>query len=354
MPRYLSRREFLKLGALALSGLAFNSFPPPADEHSYPGNVIGRVTRDSSIFRQPSWPEGETVGYLHPNDLVNLYYELTPLSGPPYNPKWYRIWGGYLHSAYVQRVQFRYNQPVDKIPESGQICEVTVPYTYRFQFNKFYGWQQMDAHKYDPLYYQSTHWAIGVDEGPDKTPWYRILDELTDEEYFLPAVHMRIIPDNEISPLSPDIPPEEKRIEISVQDQTLVAYERDQVVFQTHVSSGQNRQPDPDGLPWDTPRGRFNIMSKMPSKHMGDGNLASEGYDLPGVPWTCFFTSEGHALHGTYWHDNFGIQMSHGCVNLRTEDAKWLFRWTTPEFKVPVKTHSDWEKRGYGTLLVII
>ena len=86
---------------------------------------------------------------------------------------------------------------------------------------------------------------------------------------------------------------------------------------------------------------------------MGDGNLAAEGYDLPGVPWTCFFTTEGHAIHGAYWHDNFGIQMSHGCINMRSEKAKWIFRWTTPIFKTPIESHIDWEKRGYGTLLIV-
>ncbi len=66
---------------------------------------------------------------------------------------------------------------------------------------------------------------------------------------------------------------------------------------------------------------------------MGDGNLTSdiEAYELPGVPWTSFFEPEtGVAFHGTYWHNNFGIPMSHGCVNMRTHEAKWLFRWATP------------------------
>lgn len=366
MTKKISRRDFLKLGSLAIqsialqAGLAYFPFPMPPDEGYYPGNMgfdshpgIGRITRDSSIFRQPTWPNGETIGYLHPDDLVNLYYEVTPLTGPPYNPRWYRVWNGYLHSAYVQRVQFHFNTPAEKVSEKGQISEVTLPFTYRYQYNKSTGWRQMVLKNYDPLYYLSTHWVIGIAEGPDKAIWYLLRDELTDEEYYIPGAHLRLIPDEEISPLSPDVPPEEKRIEVSIQDQTLSAYEAERIVFHTHISSGMNTQPDPNGLPWDTPKGRFNIMSKMPSKHMGNGNLANEGYDLPGVPWTCFFTSEGHALHGTYWHDNFGIQMSHGCVNMRTADAKWLFRWTTPVINFPVESFSDWEKRGFGTLLIV-
>ena len=61
----------------------------------------------------------------------------------------------------------------------------------------------------------------------------------------------------------------------------------------------------------------------------------------------------GNAFHGTYWHDNFGLQMSHGCVNMRTDEAKWLFRWSTPVFKTPIESHQDWEQRGMGTLVII-
>jgi lipoprotein-anchoring transpeptidase ErfK/SrfK len=79
---------------------------------------------------------------------------------------------------------------------------------------------------------------------------------------------------------------------------------------------------------------------------MGDGLLtdAIDAYELPGVPWTCFFAPHGIAFHGTYWHDNFGTPMSHGCINMRTEEAKWLYRWSLPETKSRI-----WEKRGYGT-----
>jgi hypothetical protein len=74
----ISRRDFLKIAGLAIGSLAFKSFRDPQDEHSLPGTFLGRVTHDSSIFREPSWPEGETVGFLHTDDLVNLYYEHTP------------------------------------------------------------------------------------------------------------------------------------------------------------------------------------------------------------------------------------------------------------------------------------
>ena len=66
-----------------------------------------------------------------------------------------------------------------------------------------------------------------------------------------------------------------------------------------------------------------------------------------------FFHETGVAFHGAYWHNNFGVRMSHGCVNMRPEEAKWLFRWCDPKFDVPVKDRSGWEKRGYGTMVYV-
>jgi lipoprotein-anchoring transpeptidase ErfK/SrfK len=87
---------------------------------------------------------------------------------------------------------------------------------------------------------------------------------------------------------------------------------------------------------------------------MGNGVLtgAPDVYTLPGVPWTVFFHNSGVAFHGAYWHNNFGVPMSHGCVNMRPADAKWLFRWTTPLWSNEDERY--WEKRGYGTAVHVI
>jgi lipoprotein-anchoring transpeptidase ErfK/SrfK len=121
-------------------------------------------------------------------------------------------------------------------------------------------------------------------------------------------------------------------------------------VLKTTISSGIASVRVAGKLPTKTPDGEFRIQDKMPAKHMGNGNLFADAddYELPGVPWTCFFTSQGHAFHGTYWHQNFGTPMSHGCINMRTEEAKWLFRWALPPHQVG-KTFN----RGFGTLVRI-
>jgi lipoprotein-anchoring transpeptidase ErfK/SrfK len=58
-----------------------------------------------------------------------------------------------------------------------------------------------------------------------------------------------------------------------------------------------------------------------------EGVINGEYYDVPSVPWVMYFTDLGHALHGTYWHNNFGQTMSHGCVNLPMDFAEWLYGW---------------------------
>jgi lipoprotein-anchoring transpeptidase ErfK/SrfK len=61
------------------------------------------------------------------------------------------------------------------------------------------------------------------------------------------------------------------------------------------------------------------------------GGTTGGGYDLPGIGWTALFSGDGVAIHSTFWHNNFGGElMSHGCVNARPEDAKWIFRWSNP------------------------
>jgi hypothetical protein len=88
---------------------------------------------------------------------------------------------------------------------------------------------------------------------------------------------------------------------------------------------------------------------------MGDGGLTSDvdAYELPGVPWTSFFGDSGVAFHGTFWHDNFGNPMSLGCVNMRNEDAKWLFRWCLPEYNPQLGYREGRRLLGNGTKVVV-
>ena len=343
--RSISRRDFLKLFGLAAGGMAFTPFLPPFNE--FEDRYLVRVTTKSvSVYSKPD-DTSVIVGQWFRDDLVTVYDEVN--SGTPaYNPIWYRVWGGYMHRARLQKVNVLYNEPLSIIPEgTRQLGEVTVPYAQVMRYTRAYGWQPLDFR----LYYESVHWMDGIDEGPDGHPWYRIYDELVSVPYHVPAIHMHPIPPEELDAISPDVPFESKRIEVNLTTQVLTAYEYDQAALQTKISSGivAGRYTLKE-LSTKTPNGEFHIEEKMPSKHMGDGNLAADidDYELPGVPWTCFFTDVGHAFHGTYWHDNFGNPMSHGCINMRIPDAKWLFRWARPPHKADAIFN-----RGFGTLVKI-
>lgn len=357
----LSRRDFLKLSSLALGGVAFSPFQP--DSVDFDDSTLVRVTTDSvSVYSGPS-DENRIIGTWFRDEFVHVYEEVIA-EEPKYNPVWYRVWGGYMHRARLQRVKFLYNQPLDRIPEGTRhLSEVTVPFTRPWRFTKTFGWQPLNAppnwSTNPPIYYGSVHWVDDVTEGPDGGPWYRIFDDL-DGSYFVAAPHLRIIPPEEYAPISPDVPSASKRIEINLTTQMLSALEYDKAVFQTNIASGIPGGPSgPNQISTTTPNGEFYIQEKMPAKHMGysfygssPGNLLADadGYVLPGVSWTSFFTEVGHALHGTYWHENFGVPMSHGCINMRSEEAKWLFRWTYPVFD---PAEGNIYKRGKGTQIRI-
>jgi hypothetical protein len=201
------------------------------------------------------------------------------------------------------------------------------------------------------LYYQSLHWVTGIEGGPDGHPWYQLTDDLLHIRYHIPTTHIRLLPLADFRQISPDIPQEDKRIEVSINDQVLRAFEGEQEVFKSKVSTGiHSTGPSPNGLPTDTPLGRFRVGSKMPCRHMGDGEITSDidAYELVGVPWVTYFHETGVAFHGTYWHNNFGRRMSHGCVNMETAAAKWIYRWTTPTANA-----RDRYRRGLGTLVVV-
>ena len=104
-----------------------------------------------------------------------------------------------------------------------------------------------------------------------------------------------------------------KWIDIDLSSQRLRAYSGNALLRTMVVSTGIARYP--------TPTGRFRIYSKYPSIAM-----SGPGYYLPGVPHSMFFY-RGYAIHGTYWHNNFGTPMSHGCINLTRADAAWLYSW---------------------------
>ncbi len=124
-------------------------------------------------------------------------------------------------------------------------------------------------------------------------------------------------------------------IDISLLQQTLVLYEGSRPVYATLVSTGRDGLGEP-GKTLSTPQGLFRVYQKHVTTTM-DSDVADSEFELRDVPWVMYFQS-GYALHGAYWHDDFGRARSHGCVNLAPIDARYVFRWSSPE--LPEHWHS--------------
>ena len=124
---------------------------------------------------------------------------------------------------------------------------------------------------------------------------------------------------------------EPKRVEVDLTNQRLYAFEGQNRVFDFIISSGKPW--------WPTPVGEFKPWAKLRWERMRGGSVQyGTYYDLANVPFTVYFY-KSYALHGTYWHNNFGVPMSHGCVNLKTDDAGLLYNWI--DFETPIKIYGQ-------------
>jgi len=132
-----------------------------------------------------------------------------------------------------------------------------------------------------------------------------------------------------------DLAHNEKWIDVDLTRQTLVAFEGTRPVFGTLVSSGRRNLQDKE-KDFPTPTGTFHVKEKHVTTTM-DGDVAADGpYSIEDVPWVMYFQGS-YALHGAFWHDQFGNLRSHGCVNLAPEDARTVFAWSEPQ--LPLNWH---------------
>ncbi|MBN2147936.1 MAG: L,D-transpeptidase [Anaerolineales bacterium] len=357
----ITRRQFLKIGGLGIS-LALSLFLPSTNKlrerFPWAAELLGQVTPAEALalLNSPHAVDFDQQGRVIDTSItvfdipsfsgnkVNTYWidKVLPITAvtvsedtDSHNRIWYRIGDkGYAHSAAIQPVRTVLNPPNPNIPEGGALAEVTVPYTDA----------RWAAGKYQPVayrfYYQTTYWVINLVYDQDGEAWYGILDDKWEFTFYTLASHLRLIPAEELTPLSPDVPSSLKRLQVLIPEQLLIAYEWEQPVFMARVATGAKFSNGD----YSTPLGRHITFHKRPSRHMAAGNLAANGYDLPGVPWNSYITESGIAFHGTYWHNNFGRPRSHGCINLTPQAARWVFRWTQPV--VPPDQPSAYEQDG--------
>jgi hypothetical protein len=141
----------------------------------------------------------------------------------------------------------------------------------------------------------------------------------------------------------------DKWIFVDIEQQTLVAYEGDTPVYTTLFSSGR--------APNHTVTGIFTMhrVYRTHTMENAPGGTEDSYYYVADIPYTMFF-HKTFAIHGTFWHDNFGFTRSHGCVNVTPADAKWIFDWITPQ--VPLGwwglalDEADAKKAGWTTVQV--
>jgi lipoprotein-anchoring transpeptidase ErfK/SrfK len=111
-------------------------------------------------------------------------------------------------------------------------------------------------------------------------------------------------------------PNKELWVDINLSSQYMIVYSGDTIVMESYVSTGRPG--------FETPTGTFYVNTMLDYDDM-EGVLGGEYYNVPQVPDVMYFTNVGHAIHGAYWHNNFGNVMSHGCINLPMDVADWLY-----------------------------
>jgi hypothetical protein len=317
----LTRREFLKLAsagtlAFALKDLrAERVLAAAVPKH-------GRITWSGiPLYDAPTFKANKLSVFRADEILEITSIDENGEPGNPYNSAWYQINGeGYTYSGWIQPVETNYQKPKFDIPTSGQVGEITVPFSITKKDPYVY------ADNGYRIFYGTTHWVTRVVVTKDeKSIWYEIYDFYLKKSFYVPTHDMRLVPKDELTLLSPEVPNEEKKIVVDLSTQLVTAFEGEKLVFSERCSSGVKGN--------DTPQGEFRTYHKGPSVHMtneGDAIEDETVYSLPGVPWCSFFTGAGNAFHGTYWHNDYGRPRSHGCVNLPSEAAKFLYRWTQP------------------------
>jgi len=337
----ISRRDFLKLASAGTLAFALSDLRLDRALSASPIKQ-GRMTLSGlPLFDAPTF-NANKIHLFKQDEIV----EITSIDengepGNPFNSAWYQLNGqGYTYSGWVQPVETNYQKPIFTIPEKGQVGEIVVPFSDTRKAPYVY------ADRGYRLFYGTTHWVKKVIvTREEKSIWYEIYDFYLKKNFYVASHDMRLIPNDELSLLSPEVPDEEKHIVVDLGTQLVTAFEGEKLVFSERCASGVKGT--------DTPKGEFRTYHKGPSVHMtneGDALESESVYSLPGVPWCSFFTGAGNAFHGTYWHNDYGLPRSHGCVNLPSESAKFIYRWTTPN----VPADSDYvHLPGEGTRVQI-
>lgn len=334
----VNRRDFLKLGAVGVGAMALNrNKPGPFRLDSWPENTLLGRNCGGGIVNLRSKPSADST-------LLNTYYEDTIViwlrevvgSAPAglLSKRWVETPEGFIYAPTLQPVRNIPNQPVDTLPSTslgnGMWVKVTVPYVDLNLDNPppHSPWSQNA--KYLRLYYSQVVWVDQIRTGSAGDILYRVNERYGPGDiYWADARAFEPLTNDDFAPISPDVV--NKNIQVNVTYQYLSCFEDNREVYFCRVSTGAKFNAEGQAVDkWSTPLGEHMIYRKLASMHMIGGSTGA-GWDTPGIGWTSLFASGGVAIHSTFWHNDFGVPRSHGCVNVSSEDAQWIFRWTTPQ-----------------------
>jgi hypothetical protein len=347
MKNSFSRRDFMKVSGVGLGALAFRPFDfetlyTPKRLPQFPASeIIGRMTGMTDVRVKPSNDPlvGTPVATLYDDNLIEWTREVVGTAIGLTNQKYLETPQGYVWSSRVQPTRNLPNTPVTEIPagQPGFWAEVTVPYIdLTLEGPAASPWMQsLIQYNFPPrLYYGQVAWIDQVrqNNGFVEYRW----NESPGHGYgfgdifWADGAGLKILTEEDVAPISPTVDPNEKRIIADLTYQTLSCMEGNNEVYFCRISSGAEFNADGQAVDnWATPVGELNTHWKIISLNMSGGSSAS-GYSTPGVPWSTVIHGDGIAIHGAFWHNDFGERRSHGCINVRPEEAKWIFRWTTP------------------------
>ena len=329
----ISRRKFLKDSVLGLASLAF--LPPKGwmPRVQFPqAERLGRVTVGMAEVKAKPDADSPTVVKVYEDAVVPWLREIVGRRPYRRNQRWVETPQGYIWAPYLQPAKNILNTPINGLPETslgpGLWAEVTVPYIDLILANPPARSPWLKEDQTPRLYYTQVFWIDQIKQDEQGQIWYRVNERYGYGDLFwAKAEAFRPLSPDEIAPIHPEV--ENKRVVVHIAHQTLSCFEGKNEVYFALVSTGIREDMNGKLTEWGTPFGVRPIWRKLISVHMSGGTTGG-GYDLPGVSWTSLFEGTGVAIHSTFWHNNFGEEMSHGCVNAAPEDAKWVFRWTNP------------------------
>jgi len=352
MKRSLSRRDFLKLAGMGLGAMAFRPFnleslytPKPLPQ--FPNSaIIGRILGMTDVMSRPTNDslQASALGTLYDDNLVKWRREVVGNAVGLTNQRFLETPQGYVWASLVQPTRNLPNAPIPAMPAgvSGFWAEVTVPYIdLALEGPVVSSWlQSLISYNFPPrLYYGQVVWIDQIRADPGGVVYYRWNESPghgygPGDIFWADGAGLKMLTEEEVAPISPDVDPNEKIIRVDLTYQTLGCLEGLNEVYFCRISSGAEYNANGERVTqWETPTGDLNTHWKIFSLNMSGGGSAA-GYSTPAVPWVTMISGEGIAIHGAFWHNDFGERRSHGCINVKPEDAKWIFRWTTPHISL--------------------